>query len=81
MLRAIEGGAKGKSRLADPRMRGFHAVYRKDEINHCPACGRTHWYIGRLSAECGFCGTAMMLAETGMTGTGLLNRPHFDEAA
>lgn len=81
MLRAIEGGAKGKSRLADPRLRGFHAVYRKDEVNHCPACGRTHWYIGRLSAECGFCGTAMMLAETGMVGTGVLNRPHFDEAA
>ena len=81
MLRAIEGGAKGKSRLADPAQRGFHAVYRRDEVNRCPACGRTHWYVGRLSAECGFCGTALALAETGITGTGLLHRTQFDEAA
>ena len=81
MLRAIQGGARGKSRPANPALRGLHALYRKDEVNHCPACGRTHWFIGRLSAECGFCGTAMVLAETGMTGTGVLNRPHFDEAA
>jgi uncharacterized protein (DUF983 family) len=80
MLRAIEGGANRRNRLADPALRGFHAVYRQGEVNHCPGCGRTHWYVGRLSAECGFCGTALALAETGMTGTGLF-RPHFDEAA
>ncbi|HEY0412657.1 MAG TPA: hypothetical protein VGD66_05920 [Allosphingosinicella sp.] len=67
----------------DPAARGFHAVYHPGEVNHCPGCGRTHWYVGRLSAECGFCATALMLADTGMTGTGLLNRPHLrlDEAA
>ena len=82
MLRAIEGGGlKSGSRLADPATRGFHVVYRRDEVNHCPGCGRTHWYVGRLSAECGFCGTALALMDTGMTGTGLLNRPHFDVAA
>ena len=81
MLRAIEGGARGRFKPADPRQRGFHVLYRRDEVNHCPACGRTQWIVGRLSAECGFCGTAMVLADTGMTGTGLLHRPHFDEAA
>jgi hypothetical protein len=82
MFRAIEGGIglRTRSRPADPALRGFHILYRRDEINHCPGCGRTHWYVGRLSAECGFCGTALALADTGMTGTGLY-RPHFEEAA
>jgi hypothetical protein len=44
--------------------RGHHIVYRANEANHCPGCGRSHWYVGRISAECGFCGTAVPLAET-----------------
>ena len=47
----------------DPATRGYNAVYRQDETNHCPGCGRTHWYVGRVSAECGFCGTALPLAD------------------
>jgi hypothetical protein len=43
--------------------RGHHIVYRANAENHCPGCGRSHWYIGRISAECGFCGTAVPLAE------------------
>jgi len=43
--------------------RGHHIVYRANADNHCPGCGRSHWYIGRVSAECGFCGTAVPLAE------------------
>lgn len=43
--------------------RGHHVVYRVNEANHCPGCGRSQWYIGRVSAECGFCGTAVPLAE------------------
>jgi PilZ domain len=43
--------------------RGHHIVYRSNAENHCPGCGRSHWYIGRVSAECGFCGTAVPLAE------------------
>lgn len=67
----------------DPSLRGFQVLYRSGEMNRCPGCGRTHWYVGRLSAECCFCGTALALAEAGMTGTGLFHRPHnrFDEAA
>lgn len=67
----------------DPSARGYQLLYRQGEVNHCPGCGRTHWYIGRLSAECGFCGVALALDDTGMTGVGLLNRyrPHFDQAA
>lgn len=43
--------------------RGHHIVYRANQSNHCPGCGRSQWYIGRVSAECGFCGTAVPLAE------------------
>ena len=43
--------------------RGHHVVYRNNASNHCPGCGRSQWYIGRLTAECGFCGTAVPLAE------------------
>lgn len=48
----------------NPAMRGYHAVYRENAVNHCPGCGRTHWLIGRLLAECGFCGTALPLSES-----------------
>lgn len=58
----------------DPALRGYHAVYRPGEANRCPGCGRTHWIIGRLSAECAFCATALPLAETGMTGAGTFLR-------
>jgi len=46
--------------------RGYHVVYREHEVNHCPGCGRTHWIIGRMSAECAFCTTALPLAEATM---------------
>ena len=26
----------------DPMGRGYHAVYREQEVNHCPGCGRVH---------------------------------------
>ena len=50
-------------RDAKPIQRGYAILYREDQVNYCPGCGRTHWYIGRLSAECGFCSTAVPLAE------------------
>lgn len=50
----------------DPAGRGYHAVYREHQVNHCPGCGRTHWLIGRMSAECAFCATALPLAEASM---------------
>ncbi|RIX29344.1 hypothetical protein D3M59_08605 [Sphingomonas edaphi] len=48
----------------NPAARGYHAVYRENEVNHCPGCGRTHWIIGRTLAECGFCATALPLSES-----------------
>lgn len=48
----------------NPATRGYHAVYRDNEVNHCPGCGRTHWYLGRVLAECAFCSTALPLQES-----------------
>jgi hypothetical protein len=55
---------------AAPELRGYCIVYRENEVNHCPGCGRTHWYVGRLSAQCGFCETALPLAAATSPGIG-----------
>ena len=47
----------------DPHARGYAIVYRPGVSNHCPGCGRSHWHVGRVSAECGFCATALPLAD------------------
>jgi hypothetical protein len=38
-------------------------VYRAEETNRCPGCGRAQWHVGRVTAECAFCETAIPLAE------------------
>lgn len=52
----------------DPTARGYHVPYRGPGT-HCPGCGRSHWHIGRLSAECAFCATALPLEDT-LSGAG-----------
>ena len=64
-------GQKASGFSLDPARRGYHVVYREGEANRCPGCGRSHWHIGRLSAECAFCGTALPLTETLGMGAGL----------
>ena len=68
----------------DPQHRGYRVAYHENEVNHCPGCGRTHWYVGRVSAECGFCATALPLAAATSRGAGSYrngHRPIFSEAA
>jgi hypothetical protein len=48
-------GAGTEFRLA------YIPLYRDDEANRCLGCGRQHWIIGRMTAECGYCGTALPL--------------------
>lgn len=43
--------------------RGFRPIYHRNAVNHCPGCNGAQWYIGRVSAECAFCGTALPLQE------------------
>jgi hypothetical protein len=48
--------------------RGYQVLFRADQTNHCPGCNGTNWYVGRVTAECGRCGTALPLAEAAATG-------------
>lgn len=44
---------------ADPSLRGYRPAYTSG--CSCPGCGRSSWYVGRSSAECGFCATVLPL--------------------
>jgi hypothetical protein len=61
--------ARGGCIVPKAEQRGYHIVYREHETNYCPGCGHTHWYIGRLMAECAFCTTALPLESSSMVGS------------
>lgn len=74
MLRAIETGANNFAQ------RSSGIIYRENHPNHCPGCGRSQWYVGRVSAECGFCATALPLSDNSVRMSELHtrdNRPVF----
>lgn len=50
---------------------GYSPLYFLGEVNHCPGCGRSQWLIGRVTAECAFCATALPLEHTGFEGSSL----------
>jgi hypothetical protein len=60
MSRTVSEDRSFSRRLAE---RGFRPLYHSNAVNHCPGCNQTQWYIGRSSAECAFCGTALPLQE------------------
>ena len=66
--------ARGGSLVPPVAQRGYHIVYRDHETNYCPGCGRTHWYIGRIMAECAFCGTALPLESAPLIAGGQIIR-------
>jgi hypothetical protein len=68
--------SENESFAHDPSARGYSPAYRQNQVNRCPGCGRTHWYVGRISAECGFCATALPLAEGSARGLLGLSRGH-----
>lgn len=55
------GAARGLS--FDLSARGYQVLFRPNEANHCPGCGRSQWMVGRITAECVFCHTALPLAD------------------
>jgi hypothetical protein len=62
LLKNRQYAANSPERLTSER--GFRPLYHEDTVNHCPGCGKTHWHIGRTTAECAFCDTALPLALT-----------------
>lgn len=54
---------KGENFSHNPARRGYQPIYHEHKVNRCPGCGRTQWLVGRISAECCFCATALPLSE------------------
>jgi hypothetical protein len=49
---------------SNPQERGYRLLFRSEVSNVCPGCGRSHWHVGRSTAECAFCATALPIAES-----------------
>ena len=47
----------------DLSARGYQVLFRANETNRCPGCGHAQWLVGRITAECCICSTALPLAE------------------
>ncbi|WOE76167.1 hypothetical protein [Alterisphingorhabdus coralli] len=58
----LQSDIQSQSRTMGLAARGFRPLYRAGSVNHCPGCGQTQWHVGRMSAECAHCGTAIPLA-------------------
>lgn len=43
--------------------KGFSPLYHAGGANRCPSCTRQQWIVGRMVAECAFCGTALPLEQ------------------
>jgi hypothetical protein len=71
----------GRGLKLDPTARGHHVVYRANEVNRCPGCGHAQWLLGRVTAECGLCGTAVPLAEAQWSGGAYSPPLAFEEEA
>lgn len=71
--KAPGGGPKFKFDLA---ARGYQVLFRPNEANHCPGCGRAQWLVGRVTAECVFCHTALPLADAHWGETGARERKY-----
>ena len=48
----------------DLKQRGYRPLFRSTGSNTCPGCGHSQWLVGRTTAECAFCQTALPIAET-----------------
>jgi hypothetical protein len=57
--------------LFQPNQRGWHISYKGDGQD-CPGCGRSHWHVGRMLAECAFCGTAIPIKDATSTSSTII---------
>lgn len=55
---------------------GYRVAFRPGEHNACPGCGQSHWTIGRMTAECAICATALPINTGGTFGAGLFRVSH-----
>lgn len=63
------------AQMTPPGERGFAVTYRVGDPRHCPGCGKRHWLIGRLMAQCAYCETALPIEQGApRQGIGLIRR-------
>lgn len=57
-----------------PAGAGYRIAYHLSETNYCPGCGRSHWLVGRMTAECAYCATALPIRNGRSMGTGVFRK-------
>ena len=67
-MKASAAPAPKKTFQLDLSARGYQVLFWRGEVNRCPGCGQSQWYVGRVSAECGICGTALPMNEANQAG-------------
>lgn len=68
-----EGRPLGSGVLS-PETRGYHVMFRAGGQNVCPGCGGSSWHVGRVTAECAYCLTALPIQQQqGCDGVGLFS--------
>lgn len=45
--------------------RGYGVVYHAGDSNRCPSCHGRSWHVGRTTAECATCHTALPIVTDG----------------
>lgn len=43
----------------------YQTYYRPGAVTYCPGCQGTQWWVGRFSAECARCHTAIEMRNDG----------------
>lgn len=59
-LKLVGGTIAPRPLTATPERRGYTILYSAGM--RCPGCGHSAWLVGRSSAECSACATAIPLA-------------------
>ncbi len=54
--------ASSKTYRLDLSSRGYQVLFWRDQVNRCPGCGHSQWHVGRITAECGICSTALPIS-------------------
>lgn len=53
----------------DQALQHYSLSYHGGIVNHCPGCAGTHWLVGRMTAQCARCETALPLAQIAESAT------------
>lgn len=55
---------------------GYSPMYRTGEVNYCPGCHNNQWIVGRFSAQCNRCDTALPFKDGATVGNGFNRMIH-----